>query len=331
MAHLFRFADPVILYILLPLVALVAVLVWLRRTKVRYRYPLASLAAKQGFASYHPHKKIFFCMRLITLFILALLIARPQSVDSRSKITVEGIDIILVLDVSGSMSMPHHANDERSRIAVAKEEALHFIEQRTNDALGVVIFGNDAASRCPLTVDKGMLREIINEIDIGSIDHEGTVLATAMVTAANRLKSSTARSKIMILLTDGEPSENDSDPALAITIAKQLGIKVYTIGIGDNQEIMVSHPFYGMVPFKTTLNRSLLTKIAHETGGQFFEAKSAEDMRAIYDTINRLETTKIEAPLFTRYYELFMPWAIGLLVLMAIESLLKALVWFGLS
>jgi Ca-activated chloride channel family protein len=213
---------------------------------------------------------------------------------------------------------------------VAKEEGLRFIEKRANDAIGVVIFGNEAVSRCPLTVDKIMLRDILNEIDIGVINHEGTVLATSIITAASRLKSSTAKSKIMIVLTDGEPTPNDGDPGVAIEIAKSLGIKIYTIGIGDNQEVMINHPFYGAMPYKTTLNRSLLTRIAQETGGTFFEAKSADDMRTVYDTINTLETTKIEAPLFTRYYEMYIPWALGLLALLAAQGAVTASIWFGL-
>ena len=156
------------------------------------------------------------------------------------------------------------------------------------------------------------------------------MLATALITGANRLKQSTAKSKIMILLTDGEPSEYDSDPKIAIEIAQKLGIKIYTVGIGDDQQVMMQHPLYGRFPVKTTLNKKLLTTIAQETGGKFFEAKKASDMRLIYDTIDRLEKTKIEAPIFTTYQDIFIPFIWILLGLLCMEIALRAFWWFSL-
>lgn len=330
MESVIRFAHLIVLYFLLPLLC---VITWYRATRYKgtvYRFPLAGIMRSQGFMSMHPHKKIIFAFRFIILLGLALLIGKPQLIDPTSKTTIEGIDIVLVLDVSGSMSWPHHTDDARSRIDVAKIEASRFVDKRVNDAIGIVLFGNDALSRCPLTADKTILKDVIRDVHIGFINPEGTLLSSAIITAANRLKQSQAKSKIMILLTDGEPSEHDTDPQIAIDIAKKLGIKIYTIGIGDDHEVIANHPFFGPIPMKTTLNKALLTKIADETGGKFFEAKKPNDMRLIYDTIDSLEKSSLQAPQFTHYYDVFLPFIWVLLALVLGEIILRSYVWFSI-
>lgn len=324
-----RFAYSTALFITIPL--LIAV-IWYRIMYYKgivYRYPLTSSLAKIPTHRLLSHTRILFLLRALSLTLLAFLIGKPQLVDSRTQVSLEGIDIILVLDVSGSMGMPHHAGDERSRIDVAKEEAIRFIDKRVNDAIGLVVFGSDAVSRCPLTADKVLLKNMIHDVEIGMVNPEGTVVATSIIAAANRLKQSKAASKIMILLTDGEPSEHDADPTVAIKIAQQLGIKIYTVGIGDDQEVLVRHPLYGTIPMRTTLNKPLLTTIAYETGGQFFEAKNAQDMRTIYDTIDCLERAPIDVPLFSNYSDIFMPFIWILLSMLLGEVVLRSLIWFG--
>lgn len=268
-------------------------------------------------------------MRAFTLATLALLIARPQIVDSRSNIQLDGIDIMLVLDASGSMTLSDLEGDERPRFEIAKQEAIRFANKRDNDAIGLVIFANDAISRCPITSDKRVVCNMIRELKIGDINPDGTLLATSMVTAANRLKYSKAKSKVMILLTDGEPSQNDMNHELAIEIAQKLGIKVYTIGIGSDKDTFFMHPFFGRIP-KPKVNAQLLTKIAQQTGGTFFMAYDAADMRKIYETIDALERTKHETPIFSRYYDLFFPITVGLMGCMSIELLLSTFVWFSI-
>ncbi len=329
MSMMLRFAYPMVLYAGIPVLLLFALLRLKMHRTIRYIYPRSAQLENHGMSSAHPYQKILYSIRFLMLALLVLLMAKPQWVDERSKVTVEGIDMVLVLDISGSMSMPHHSKDNRSRIDVAKEEAIRFIQKRTNDAIGVVVFGKDALSRCPLTVDKEVLERIIGDISIGLVDPEGTVLSQSVLTAANRLRHSKAKSKIMILLTDGAPSEHDITPEVAIQAAKQLGIKIYTIGIGDDQEVMIQHPLFGMVPVKTTLNKPLLSSLSRETGGKFFEAKNGDDMRAIYDEIDALEKTEIEAPIFTLYYDWFLPLVWAALALVIIELLLKTFVWFG--
>jgi len=268
-------------------------------------------------------------MRFITLFILALLIGKPQSVDSRSQIKVEGIDIVLALDVSGSMQHQDDQEDGRSRVEIAKDEAIRFIEKRDNDAIGLVVFAHDAVSRVPLTLDKSLLKNTVKDLQIGVINPDGTFLFTGIVTAANRLKHSKSSSKIMILLTDGEPSEGDTNPRQALDVAKKLGIKIYTIGIGSDQEEFMMHPLYGMIP-KPRVNTELLEKIAQETGGQSFLAKDSEDMRRVYDTIDALEKTELEAPIFSKYYDIFMPFVWFIIYLVLLELVVSSLLWFSI-
>jgi Ca-activated chloride channel family protein len=329
MHYFLRFAQPTVFYWLIPLFLLVLIYRFFLYSAPRYRYSMASFIKKSGFSYSATYKKVFFTIRLVSLIGLILLIAKPQLVDTRSRITVEGIDILLVLDISGSMQYLDHSDDNRSRLAIAQEEAIRFIEKRIDDQIGLVIFAKDALSRVPLTLDKKLLKQVVQDLKIGIIDPDGTMLSTAIVTAANRLRHAKAKSKIMILLTDGAPSEGDLSPSIAIELAKKLGIKIYTIGIGSEEGSFFMHPFYGYIQ-TPKINKELLNKIARETGGQSFMAHNAIDMRAIYDTINSLEKTTYETPVFNKYYDIFMPVVIGLILLLILELLFSTFIWFGI-
>jgi Ca-activated chloride channel homolog len=324
-----RWAHPWYIVILAAIIVLAIIVRMLLRKPIIYRYSLGQVLKRNGFGVSHMYKKLFFLLRLLVLILLAIIIAKPQIVDQRSKIPVQGIDIVLVLDVSGSMNFKDYEDDDRSRFDVAKAEAVRFIEKRDSDALGLVLFGKDTVSRCPITFDKQLLKTIVDELNLGVIDSDGTMLVTGMVTAANRLKHSHAKSKIMIVLTDGEPSEGDMDPSVGIEVAKKLGIKIYTIGIGSEQEQLVRHPFYGVFA-KPKVNKELLTKIAHETGGQYFLARSAADMRSVYDTIDALEKTDHEVPMFSLYYDLLVPFVAIIMTIIFFELLFSTYVWFSL-
>ena len=324
-----RCAHPWYIVGLLAVVVAAIVLRKLLRKTVVYRYSLGQALKKNGSESPHVHKKVFYFLRLMVLILLAIIIAKPQIVDSRSKIPVQGIDIVLVLDVSGSMQFKDYDDDKRSRFEVAKAEAIRFIEKRNNDALGLVLFGKDTVSRCPITFDKEMLQKVVDELKLGVIDSEGTMLVTGIVTAANRLKHSKSKSKVMIVLTDGEPSEGDMDSSVGIEVARKLGIRVYTVGIGSEQEQVFMHPLYGVVA-KPKVNKDLLTKIAKETGGHYFLARNAGDMRRIYDTIDALEKTDHEVPMFSLYYDLLVPFVAVIMVTIFFELLFSTYVWFSL-
>lgn len=324
-----RFAHLWVLFLLVPVLASAVVIKMKWRRTSLYRYSLGSLLRKHHYVSSHKYKTIFFIMRLCALAFLAFLIARPQLVDERSSVMVEGVDMVLVLDVSGSMDFHDYGDDQASRVDVAKEEAIRFIEKRTHDPIGLVIFGQEAVSRCPITADKNILKAIVQELHIGTINPDGTMLSRALLTAANRLKNSQATSKIIIVLTDGEPSPGDESPEVAVEVARRMGIKIYTIGIGSGEEKLFMHPLYGMVA-KPGINKKLLEDIAHKTGGQFFLAESQQEMRRIYDEIDQLEKTEYQTNVLSRYQELFMPFLWIVFVCMMIEILLASWVWFSI-
>ena len=324
-----RCSHPLYAVVLMVVIIVAIVMRRLLHKTVVYRYALGQALKKRSSGTFHIHKKIFFFLRVFLLVLLALIISKPQIVDRRSKIPVQGIDIVLVLDVSGSMQFRDYDDDERSRFDVAKAEAVRFIEKRDSDALGLVLFGKDTVSRCPITFDKQLLKSIVEELNLGVIDPDGTMLITGIVTAANRLKYSQSKSKVMIVLTDGEPSEGDMDPSVGIEVAKKLGIKIYTVGIGNEQEQYFRHPFYGVIA-KPKVNKDLLTKIATETSGQYFLARNAGDMRKIYDTIDMLEKTDHEVPMFSLYYDLLVPFVAIIMGIIFFELLFSTYIWFSL-
>ena len=295
-----------------------------------YRYSLSGEIQKNKFASKHPYKKIINLLKFLSLLILALLVAKPQLVDPRSNIIIEGIDMMLVLDVSISMTEPFEG---QSRIDIAKREAIRFIEKRANDPIGLVIFGADSVSRCPITLDKNILKTIVNELDIGVVDPRATALSMGILTAANRLKESQSKNKIIILLTDGEPTQGvDASPQMAIDVAKKLGIKIYTIGIGAQEEDVAHLPYMQRVYLKRRglfIDTELLQKIASETGGKFFMAKNPQDMLNIYDTIDKLEKTEYETNIYSVYFDLFMPFLWAVFILLLCVLFLSTFIWFG--
>lgn len=268
-------------------------------------------------------------MRTSALALLMFLMARPQIVDADSTVHVEGIDIILALDFSNSMQLFDDLNDRRSRIDVAKTEAISFLEKRDNDQIGIVIFGQDAVTRCPLTLDKLLLKKIISELQLGVINPDGTVIAKGIVTALNRLKNSHAKTKIIILLTDGDPTpELDIPMSEALSVAKQLGVKIYTIGIGGEHGGLLQDPIFGVRAVGFRMNKELLDVIARETGGMAFEAKKPEDLARIYSTIDQLEKSEYETTMYTNYYDIFVPFLSVATLLLVAELIMSTFVWF---
>lgn len=296
-----------------------------------YTYPLTSLLIKSGYSVSVPYKKILHALRLISLLIMAFLVSRPQMVDQLSKVNVEGIDIMLALDVSGSMQLFDSVRDPRRRIDVAKEEAIAFIKKRDNDPVGLVLFGNEAVSRCPLTLDKKMLASIISDVELGIINPEGTMITRGVVMALNRMRKSPSKTKIIILLTDGEPTEGDLDPRSALEMAKKMGVKIYTIGIGGNEGGFYQHPVFGIQQARAPLNKNLLQALATGTGGRFFEATNPAELATIYDTINNLEKTSYETDVYYKYYEIFMPFLWCVLAICFLELFLSRFMWSGLG
>lgn len=296
-----------------------------------YIYPLTSFLKQKNVQASSFYERFFFVMRLCSLFLMALLLARPQFVDSKSKITVEGVDIVLTLDVSESMKCFDDVHDRRSRWEVAKTEALRFIDKRENDAVGLVIFGKYAIARCPLTHDKRVLKTIVEELEIGMPSYDmahGTMLAQSIVTSARRLQKSKAKSKVIVLLTDGTPTPGDLPMQDAIGIAQKMNVKIYTIGIGGDQGGYIHDPVFGIHSVSIPLNKQLLQDIATQTGGKFFEAKKPKDLKTIYEKIDQLEKVSYETEVFNKYHDYFLPFLWLVIILLMCELYMATFSWF---
>lgn len=327
MDYFFR-AQWMFLFILLFILVLSILFYYVCKKTVVFKHSLVSFIRSKNQHTRHPFNIILRSMRCVTLILLALLSAQLQLVDNRSRRPVQGIDIMLVLDASGSMQIDDMGRAEFSRFDCAKQEAIRFINNRPNDSCGLVLFANEVLTRCPLTQDRQLLTSIIKDTQLGDISSDGTLLSSGIITAANRLKNSRAKSTVMIVLTDGEPSQQDTDPALAIEVAKELGIKIYTIGIGSEKAQFMMHPFYGPVQIPK-VNVELLTRFAHETGGEFFLTNDEQGVRAIYQTIDQLETTQREQNYFDRYYDLLILLGFSAFCLYCLEMIISATGWFS--
>ena len=317
------------------LALLLLLLGWYRLFK--WRAPVCQLALTNQFLERglaqrnYLGRLILVGLRFASLLLLVLAMGRPQLVDPHSRIRAKGIDLVLALDVSYSMQSFDDLDHPKSRIEIAKEEAQKFVAQRSNDLIGIVIFARQAFSRCPLILDQAILKNLIDNLQIGQIEPSATMLTIGLMTAINRLKHSNSSSKAIILLTDGQPSLGDLDPKVAIEIAKKLNIKVYTVGIGSVAGGYFEHPLVGVMKMPgDSYNPKLLQQLAQETGGKFFQAHNQAEMQAAYDQINQLEKTERVAPVYAKKTELFGWCLLGALGLLLVELVLSYSVWFGL-
>ncbi len=245
-----------------------------------------------------------FILRMAALTLLIFALARPQSTSHGENVYSEGIDIVLALDISGSMiAEDFHPN----RVEAAKAVAQEFINGRTNDRIGLVIFSSESFTQCPLTVDYGVLKNLLKVVKPGMIE-DGTAIGLGIANAVNRLKDSKSKSKVIILLTDGVNNRGEIDPITAAQIAASYGIRVYTVGMGTIGEAPypAQTPFgirYQMMP--VDLDENALTKIAELTDGKYFRATDNTTLEKIYREIDRLEKTRIEVRSYRRFTELF--------------------------
>jgi Ca-activated chloride channel homolog len=257
-------------------------------------------------------------LRMLALAALIIALARPQDFSSGQNITAEGIDIAIILDISGSML----AEDFKpNRLEAAKNLTDQFIQSRISDRIGLVIFAREAFTQCPLTIDYAVLRNLLLEIKSGMVP-DGTAIGNAIANGVNRLKDSDAESKVMILLTDGVNNAGEVDPVSASEIAKTFGIRIYSIGVGTRGEapFPVQTPFgtrYQMMPVE--IDEPLMKKISETTGGNYFRATNNKALEEIYDTIDKMEKTKIEITSYRTARELYYGWLGGGLLLLFLE------------
>lgn len=309
------------LFLLIPLA-----IVWLVLKKNQQSATL-KISSIKGFKSsqsfWTKMKPYLSVLRILALSSLIVAMARPRTVDISNKTkTTKGIDIVMAVDVSGSML----AKDLKpNRMEALKRVAADFVEERPNDRIGLVVYASEAYTKTPVTSDKAIVEEAIGSIKYDNVLQDGTGIGMGLATAVNRLKDSKAKSKVIILLTDGVNNAGFIEPETAADIAKQYGIKVYTIGIGTNG--MAEFP-YAIGPngeflfqmMKVEIDERLMKSIAQKTDGKYFRATSNDKLAEIYGEINKLETTEIEELKFYDYDEKYRPfvWLAGFLVLVEI-------------
>jgi len=319
-----RFANPLFLLLL----SIIPLLVWdyFRRAKLREASVVFSdisilKSIRPGFRVKYRH--VLMILRMAAVFIFVLALARPQAGQKEEEIITEGIDIMLTLDISGSMRAEDFA--PQNRLGAAKDVLREFIKTRNNDRIGLVVFSRYSFTQCPVTLDYGTLIELLDKVDIGMIE-DGTAIGMAISNAVNRLRDSNVKSKIIILLTDGVNNAGRIDPLTASKAAKALGIKIYTVGAGKPGGAMypVDDPIFGKryVHMDTEIDEELLKNIADETGGLYFRAEDKEGLREIYKTIGRLEKTKIETKEYANYTELAVIFILPGFVLLLLEIIL---------
>jgi Ca-activated chloride channel family protein len=319
------FSNPGYLLLLLVIPLLV---VWYFYRRKRNTADL-QISTIEGFAQVGHNLKfyIYHALYVLRLFALALLIialARPQTSLSRQDISVEGIDLVVALDVSSSMLAMDFRPD---RLEAAKDLAIEFIDGRPNDRIGLVIFSGETFTQCPLTTDHAVVKNLFRDIHSGMID-DGTALGDGLATAVNRLRGSKAISKVIILLTDGVNNMGSLDPRSAAEIAKLYGIRIYTIGIGS----MGQAPYPVQTPFgmqtqmmEVKIDEPLLKEIAKGTDGQYFRATNNAKLRAIYQEIDKMEKSKIDVTEFRKKKEEFLPLVLLAFILIGLEMLLRYL------
>jgi len=318
------FLNPEFFWLFLLIPVAIAWLLWKRN----HQEPTLKISSLKGFQASSSFlaklKPLLMVMRLLALSSLIVAMARPRTVDVSNKTkTTKGIDIVMAVDVSGSML----AKDLKpNRMEALKRVASNFVEERPNDRIGLVVYASEAYTKSPVTSDKAVVLDAINSIKYDNVLQDGTGIGMGLTTAVNRLKDSKAKSKIIILLTDGVNNAGFIEPETASDIAQQYGIKVYTIGIGTNGTAEFPYAIapngqflFRMMPVE--IDVKLLQSIAQKTGGKYFRATGNEKLAQIYAAINKLETTEIEELRFYDYDEKFRPfvWIAGLLLLAEIS------------
>lgn len=307
------------------LLAVIPVLIWWYAAKNSRRQGaiIISDVSAKGLSSWKTSfRHLPFVLRLLAIIFIIAAIARPQTMFEEQNAEGEGVDIVLCIDVSGSMT----AQDlTPNRLEAAKNVAIDFVNKRLTDRIAVVIFSGESFTQCPLTTDHAVLISAIENIRNGLLE-DGTAIGSGLGTSVDRLRTSKSKSKVVILLTDGENNGGLIDPQTAKEIAKAFQIKVYTIGVGtDGYAPQPVNTPLGVVmqQGKVSIDEKLLKQIASETGGKYFRAKDNAGLSGIYDEINSLEKSKVEISTRTRYTEKFFPFVIAALALLFLEMLLK--------
>ena len=316
------FGQPQFFYLLI----LIPVIIAWKIVKGKSQQAAVNLSSTSGIQNFSTWKNVFnifpFVLRLLALICIIFALARPQTRNDEQFAEGEGLDIILCIDISGSMTAQDFTPN---RMEAAKKVAEDFVDQRITDRIGIVIFSGESFTQCPLTTDHEVLKSQIEQIRNGLLE-DGTAIGSGLATSVDRLRTGTAKSKVVILLTDGINNGGLIDPATAKEIAKRYNVKVYTIGVGTEgyAPTPVSTPMgIVMQNEKVAIDEKLLTIIANETGGKYFRAKDNASLKNIYNEIDKLEKSKVQITNYRRYAEKFYPFVFAALLFLFLEVLLK--------
>ncbi|MBQ5726423.1 MAG: VWA domain-containing protein [Alistipes sp.] len=322
-----RFANPYLLWLLVLLVPMIAYYIY--RTlqggaAIRISTVEGVRRAPRTWRYWLRHAP--FVLRIAAFALMTIALARPQGVEEQSRTDAEGIDIMLAIDISGSMLARDFQPD---RLTAAKEVAGNFVADRHGDRIGLAVFAGEAFTQSPLTTDKSTLQTLLARVRSGVIE-DGTAIGNGLATALNRLRESEAKSKVIILLTDGVNNRGEIAPLMAADIAADMGVKVYTIGVGKRGKApypaidMFGNMTYQMMDVE--IDEKTLTEIASRTGGQYFRATDKQKLKAIYDEINLMEKSKVEITNLTIYHEQWVPLLLLALALLVVEFLFSQII-----
>lgn len=325
---MYRFHNPGFLFFILFLIPLL--LYEIRRLhtgrkniRIGTLNPLIPITPK-----YHYKVIIPLVLKYLTLILLIFALARPQKGNVSRELTQSGIDIMIALDISGSMRA---VDFQPNRLEAAKQVSADFVRGRQTDRIGLVVFASEAFLQCPLTIDYDVLTGIISDVQIIPEQLDGTAIGLALANSINRLRDSDAESKVIILLSDGDNNAGEIDPLTAAGFAENFNMKIYTIAMGMRGQVRipVDDPLFGrrMVPVQIEINEELLKEIAHKTGGEFFRADSEEKLNRIWKEISEMEKTEISVTQFTDWHELFFIFLFIALVFFLLEWLLRRILW----
>jgi Ca-activated chloride channel family protein len=303
----FRFASPLPAAVLLALVGVLAWYLLRRRREATLLFSGTTPFRGQAPGVAVRLRHLPAVLRLAGLLLLVTALARPQSGHREEEVLTEGIDIALTLDISGSMRTEDFK--PRNRLVVAKDVVAQFVRGRRNDLIGLVVFAGNAYTRCPLTLDYGVLLGLLDRVDLASGEEDGTAIGMGLATAVARLKEAKGKSKVVILLTDGRNNRGHIDPLSGARLAQAFGIKVYTVGVGTEGEAPypIDDPIQGRryIMVQADIDEKTLQAIAAATGGQYFRATDARALRTIFEKIDAMEKTEVRVRGFTRHAEAF--------------------------
>lgn len=324
------YANPKLLYLLLLIPALVGWYIYrLHKSRAALIISTAKHLDNTGKSVKVYLRHLPFALRMLALALAIIALARPQSTNIQRNVTTEGIDIVLSLDVSGSMLARDFKPD---RLEAAKSLGINFISGRANDRIGLVIFAGESFTLCPLTTDRATLINQFKAVDIGVLE-DGTAIGSGLATAISRIKDSDAKSKVIILLTDGVNNRGEIAPMTAAEMAKTFGIRVYTIGVGTYG----TAPYPVQTPFGTRyqdvqveIDEDLLKGIAQMTGGEYFRATNNKALEQVYQKIDQLEKSKIEVNEYAKREEMYRGWLLAAFILLLLEFVLRRTYLLGI-